>query len=59
MRKGNYNCFSYKLKEYLFVNGLHPIHEMIHSKTNRTFWIYERSNELDILLNNWTNKSNL
>lgn len=56
MRKGNYNCFSYKLKEYLFKNGVNPIHEMIHSKTKRTFWVYERDNKLDELLSKWGNK---
>lgn len=59
MRKGNYNCFSYKQRQYLLENGLEPIHEMIHSSTKRTFWIFERNDHLDKLLSNWTNKTNL
>ena len=59
MRIGNYNCFSYKQREYLFKNGLKEIHEMVHSETGRTFWVYLRNEQLDELLNNWTNRSNL
>lgn len=59
MKASNYNCFSYKQKTYLSVNGVEPIHEKVHDGTKRTFWIYERNVSLDTLLNNWTNKSNL
>lgn len=53
MRIGNYNCFSYKQKEFLKQNGLEPIHEMVHSKTNRTLWVFTRNESLDNLLSEW------
>lgn len=59
MRKDNYNCFSYKVKQYLYKNNVMEIHTQVHSKTGRTFWVYVRDEKLDELLSNWTNKTNL
>ncbi|HJF32213.1 MAG TPA: hypothetical protein K8V56_10645 [Sporosarcina psychrophila] len=53
MRKGNYNCFSYKLKDFLHANEVVYIHHQVHSVTNKSFWVYERNILLDELLNQW------
>ncbi|MFB5088628.1 DUF5659 domain-containing protein [Psychrobacillus sp. PGGUH221] len=56
----NYNCFSIKQMQFLLSNGQVPIHVMAHSKTKRTFWIFEQNENLSMLLEKWTaNKSNL
>ena len=56
----NYNCFSIHQMQFLLSNGQVPIHCMAHSKTKKTFWIFEQNEELSKLLNKWTvNKSNL
>lgn len=51
----NYNCFSYNVMKYLSQQGIEPIHVMIHSKTKKTFWIYDKSDDrLDIMLKQWS-----
>lgn len=57
--KKNYNCFSIKQMQFLLANGEVPIHCMAHSETKRTFWIFERTEQLNTLLDAWTNKTNL
>jgi hypothetical protein len=56
MRTDNYNCFSYFQKEYLIENGLQPLREMKHSKTGKTFWIFNKYDmRLSPLLEKWSN----
>lgn len=55
----NYNCFSYNQMKFLMSNNIKPIHVMIHSETKRTFWIFEQSAELSILLLKWTENKNV
>lgn len=59
MKKGNYNCFSYNQMRYLTEVGIEPIHVMLHEKSGNTFWIFKRTEVLDIMLNKWSRKANL
>lgn len=53
--RDNYNCFSYNVMKYLGMNGIEPIHVMIHKDTKRTFWIFDKSDDrLNILLKQWS-----
>lgn len=48
-----YYCYSYPQKDYLITNGLYCVVKGIHPKTNKKYWVFERNDKLDNLLNKW------
>ena len=42
--------------KYLLAHGEKPIHEKIHDGTGRTFWIFKKTNQPDVLLKMWSNR---
>ena len=59
MAKKFYNCFSMNQMKYLLTHGQKPIHEKIHDGTGRTFWVFDKTNQLDALLKMWSNKGKI
>lgn len=49
-----YNCFSLNQMKFLLNNGQVPIGIKTHTRTKNTFWIFEKNNDLDKLLTQWT-----
>lgn len=49
-----YKCFSNNLKEFLMSRGLEYITIAIDPKTNKTFWMFLKTNELDLALTEWS-----
>ena len=46
-------CYSYYLKEYFCKNGLRYITASINQSTGKRYWLFEGSEKLDELLNEW------
>lgn len=53
MNNTNYYCYNPIQKDFIINMGLHYIDKGTHLKTNRNYWIFERGNKLDKILNNW------
>ncbi len=46
-------CYSYPLKEFLVDNGLRYITNSVNSNTQKKFWVFEGTDELNRLLEIW------
>lgn len=46
-------CYSYNLKCFLIENGQRFITSSINKKTNKKFWVFEGTTELNELLSIW------
>ena len=46
-------CYSYNLKQFLVENGHRYIANSINSNTNKKFWVFEGTAELNSLLDVW------
>ena len=49
-------CYSYNLKEFLKSNGLRYVAASVNSNTQKKFWVFEGTNELNRLLSVWSSK---
>lgn len=49
-----YYCYSYPLKKYLVESGEHFIVAGLHETTLKKFWVFQRNEKLDELLEQWT-----
>lgn len=55
-----FSCYSPNLKNYLVTNGFDVIASFVHVRENKTCWVFERTGELCVYLEQWTdNKKNL
>ena len=48
-----YKCFSNNLKEFLMSRGLEYLTIAIDPKTEKTFWMFLKTEELDLALTEW------
>jgi hypothetical protein len=48
-----YYCYSYPQKEFLKDNGLKYITSAKNQSTNKTYWIFEGTEQLNKLLQEW------
>lgn len=48
-----YYCYSYPQKKYLMDNGEKYVLKGVHTTSQKTYWVFERNEKLDELLNNW------
>lgn len=48
-----YYCYSYPQKEFLKSNGLSYISAAINQTTNKRYWLFEGTEELNLLLQKW------
>lgn len=46
-------CYSYPLKEFFKNNGLSYITAATNHSTNKTYWLFEGSEKLNMLLQEW------
>lgn len=46
-------CYSYPLKEFMIKNGVSPILSSIHEKTQKKFWVFKSTEQLNKLLDQW------
>ena len=46
-------CYSYPLKMFLIENGLRYITHSVNSNTQKKFWVFEGTEELNHLLDIW------
>lgn len=46
-------CYSYPLKEFLVASGLRYITNSVNSNTQKKFWVFEGTGELNRLLDVW------
>lgn len=46
-------CYSYPLKTFLTDNGLRYITHSVNQNTQKKFWVFEGTDELNRLLNIW------
>ena len=46
-------CYSYPLKEFFKKNGLSYITAATNHSTNKTYWLFEGSEKLNSLLQEW------
>ena len=51
-------CYSYPLKEFLLINGQVSIVSGIHPKTNKKYWVFEGTEQLNNLLTEWKLRRN-
>lgn len=52
--KSKFNCFSWNLTQHLMSMGHQPEALRVHDVTNKAFWIFNNSPELDQILKEWT-----
>lgn len=48
-------CYSVKMKNFLKENGLEFINKSINLKTNKPYFLFEKSKKLDELILMWNN----
>lgn len=53
MSNNLYYCYSCRLKDFLKSQGFRYETKGIHPKTNKPFFIFMKSKELDVSLNKW------
>ena len=46
-------CYSYPLKQFFVKNGLRYVTAAINESTGNRYWLFEGSEKLDKLLNEW------
>ena len=46
-------CYSYPLKNFLIENGLRYITNSVNQNTQKKFWVFEGTEELNRLLDVW------
>lgn len=46
-------CYSWPLKEFLIKNGQASIVSGIHPTTNKKYWVFDGTDELNNLLTKW------
>ena len=51
-------CYSYPLKEFLLTNGQSSIVAGIHPRTNKKYWVFEGTEQLNNLLTEWKLRKN-
>lgn len=51
-------CYSCKLKDFLKSQGFRFITKGLHPKSGRPFFMFEKSNELDLAINKWNELKN-
>jgi hypothetical protein len=51
--KDIYRCYSVNLKEFMALHNIRYFLVALDSKTHRTFWAYEKTEEFNILLQKW------
>lgn len=56
MNKKYFFCYSENVMKFLKSNGIKYITEAKHVKTDKIFWLYEGTKELNELLDIWNNK---
>lgn len=49
-------CYSHPLKEFLIRNGEKHFAKGIHDKTNKKFWMFNGTKQLNQLLTVWRNR---
>ena len=48
-----YRCYSVNLKEFMTRHNIRYFLVALDAKTRRTFWVYEKTQEFEILLQEW------
>lgn len=54
VKKDVYYCYSIKLFHFLKVNGFFYIYKEKHHTTNKFYWVFERNEELDQALTEYS-----
>ena len=54
VKKNVYYCYSIKLFHFLKENGFYYIYKDRHHTTGKYFWVFERNEELDKALNDYS-----
>lgn len=49
-----YYCYSYPQKKYLIDEHQFCVIKGMHPKTHKQYWVFERNDTLDRLLNQWS-----
>lgn len=52
-----FTCYDIKQKKFFEENGEHNLIYGLHPKTLKSFWVYERNENFNKLLKEWSNKS--
>ena len=55
--KDVYRCYSVNLKQFMTKHGIEYFLVALDAKTYRTFWVYEKTERFNILLQEWTNNN--
>lgn len=50
-----FTCYDIKQKKFFEKHGEHDLIYGLHPKTLKSFWVYERNEHLNRLLEEWTN----
>ena len=48
-------CYDTKQKKFFEENGLRDLIYGLHPKTLKPFWVYERNNQFNMILQKWKN----
>ena len=49
-----YCCYSIRLRNYLYENGVRYKLAALNPNSKKLFWIYVKNEKLDMLLNEWS-----
>lgn len=59
-REEYFSCYSPNLRDYLELNGFVPVHTFRHARENKTCWVFDRTPELAVYLEQWSeNRKNI
>lgn len=53
MNNQYYYCYSHPQKDFLITNGTRYVIKGIHPDTQKRYWVFEKSDNLDKLLLEW------
>ena len=56
MNNKYYYCYSHPQKDFLITNGLRYVIKGVHPNTQKRYWVFEKSDNLDKLLLEWQSR---
>ena len=50
-----YSCYSINMLRFIKAHSIRPVSKGVNHNTGKTFWVFELTDELSVVLTKWTN----